>query len=571
MSAAGRKFLPVLGSLLVLSAFSSAQFETRSNTSIPSDPLGFAVADFNHDGKLDVATGTVTGAVAILLGRGDGTFRAPTYYELNTANDVAAGDFNGDGNIDLAVADRLGDNISIMLGNGDGTFQSPAQFPVNSQPTYLSVGDLNNDGNLDVVVCNSPYASVLLGNGDGTLQAPQDNNISFCSAPIGSLAVGKFNNDGNLDVVFVGYDAGVLLGNGDGTFQPVISYSAGTAPVSVTVADFNQDGNSDFAVADAYGGRIWMFLGNGKGTFQPGTNYEASFPAAVYAADLNADGIPDLVFLTQVQNSPLQQITVVLGKGDGTFEPATTYQTVKSAVSISVGDFNNDRNNDIVYSDEVGPVVGVLLNTGAVSFSPTTPLDFGTQFLNVTSKALNVTLTNTGVSSLSISGTRITGPFRLGSQTTCGSSVAAGENCTLSVQFRPSAIGTANGLLTLSDSASSKAQVIELTGVGTIVKVQPGKLNFGTLKVGTRSAPQTVTVTNVGSTALNISSITFTGSDHTEYSDTNTCGKQLGPGANCTISVTFAPLLKGTRVAMLQITDDGGASPQIVQLSGIGD
>lgn len=564
MSAARRRFLPILGSLLLLSAYSSGQFETRSTTSVPLAPLGFAVADFNHDGKPDVATATEIGQVGILLGRGDGTFRAPIYYKMNSAYDIAAGDFNGDGNVDLAVADRLGQDISIMLGNGDGTFQSPVPFPVNSQPSYLSLGDFNNDGKLDVVVGNSPYVSVLLGNGDGTLQSPKDFDASFCSVAPQSLAVGDFNSDGNLDLVLACDEATVLIGNGDGTFQPGVGYPAGI-PIAVAVGDLNHDGVPDLTVTSVFGG-LNVLLGNGDGTFQTAVYYSIDESGGPQIADFNGDGNLDVA----VGSGTPTVINVLLGNGDGTLQSPTSYPAGENS-EINVGDVNSDHKIDLLYTDLVGENVGVLLNTGVVSFSPTTPLDFGTQFLNVTSKALNVTLTNTGVSSLSISGTRITGPFRLGSQTTCGSSVAAGENCTLSVQFRPSAIGTANGLLTLSDSASSKAQVIEVTGVGTIVKVQPGKLNFGTLKVGTRSAPQTVTVTNVGSTALNISSITFTGSDHTEYSDTNTCGKQLGPGANCTISVTFAPLLKGTRVAMLQITDDGGASPQIVQLSGIGD
>ena len=565
MSAAGRKFLPVLASLLLLSAYSSAQFETRSTTLVSGSPLSFAFADFNDDGKLDVAAATEVGRVAVILGRGDGTFGAPTFYKLDSAYSVATGDFNGDHNLDLAVADRLGNNISILLGNGDGTFQPPRPFPVSANPTYLALGDFNNDGNLDVVVCDSPYITVLLGNGDGTVQAPRDSDISFCSAAPNSVAVGDFNGDQNLDVAFAGSnDASVLLGNGDGTFEPVFGYAAGS-PISIATGDLNNDGKLDLALTAVFGG-VNVLLGNGDGTFQSAVSYPVDESGTIWLADFNRDGNLDVAVAAGAPTAA----NVLLGNGDGTLRPATGYPAGTNS-GINVGDVNGDHQVDLLYADEVGSTVGVLLNTGAVSFSPTTPLDFGTQFLNVTSKALNVTLTNTGVSSLSISGTRITGPFRLGSQTTCGSSVAAGENCTLSVQFRPSAIGTANGLLTLSDSASSKAQVIELTGVGTIVKVQPGKLNFGTLKVGTRSAPQTVTVTNVGSTALNISSITFTGSDHTEYSDTNTCGKQLGPGANCTISVTFAPLLKGTRVAMLQITDDGGASPQIVQLSGIGD
>jgi hypothetical protein len=131
---------------LALAIKSPAQFETRSSSTIIYEPQAVAVGDFNHDGKLDVAAAVYyTGQVAVLLGNGNGTFQPSVYYtidsKLESVSFIAAADFRGDGNLDLAVADRLGLNISVLLGNGDGTFQSPVQYPTTPpmrQPLWRS-------------------------------------------------------------------------------------------------------------------------------------------------------------------------------------------------------------------------------------------------------------------------------------------------------------------------------------------------------------------------------------------------------------------------------------------------
>jgi FG-GAP-like repeat/Transmembrane protein 131-like N-terminal/FG-GAP repeat len=557
-----------------LSLAASAQFETRSSSPVTVNPLSVAVADFNHDGKLDIAAAVnYTGQVAVLLGRGDGTFQPAVYYNINSqlesVESVAVADFNHDGNIDIAVADRLGQNISILLGNGDGTFQSPVQFPTSAQPTDVIVGDFNNDGNPDLAICDEPYVSVLLGNGDGTFQAPLDNTVTFCSQAQGSVAAGDLNGDHNLDIVFAGYGAMVLLGNGDGTFQPAVEYPSGL-PQSVAISDFNRDGKPDLAVAD-YGGKIWIFLGNGDGTFQPGVPYAAgSFTAAVAAADLNDDGIADLVFLTLAQRLPWYAVTVMLGNGDGTFQPAVDYQTFENPSEIAVADVNGDHRPDLVIADYGGSAVDVLLNTGVVSFAPNTPLTFSAQFVGTTSNPKNVTLTNTGTATLSITSISRNKPFLLGSKTTCGTSVAPGANCTLSVIFEPTVLGLKTGLLVLKDGASTKPQVIELSGTGTTLTVSPAQLNFGSQKVGTKSAPQNVNVANTGHTAVSVTGVSITGSNYLDFSQTNTCGTQINPGASCTISVTFLPLTKGTRSAVAQINGPSGVVWQAVSITGTG-
>jgi FG-GAP-like repeat/Abnormal spindle-like microcephaly-assoc'd, ASPM-SPD-2-Hydin len=557
----------------------SAQFETRGASSpLPSLSFSIALGDFNHDGKLDAAVVdflTVPGQVAVLLGNGNGTFQAPVYYPVGfEPESVAVADFNHDGNLDLAVSGEtdLGNGcIFILFGSGDGTFQPAICLPLSAYSTFVAVADFNGDGTPDLLAADFPYISVLLGNGDGTFQAPI-NNDSFSPTPPDAVGIGDFNRDGKLDVVVVGSfytgsQATVLLGNGDGSFQLEASYPIVDAPNSVAVADFRSIGKLDLVIGSYLFSEIGVLLGNGDGTFQPQVNYLTPGTSSYLAtSDLNGDGKVDLV----VAGSTAGYATVFLGNGDGTFQPGVNYfVSASDSGYIVAGDLNGDRKPDLAVF-VTGNEVVVMLNTGVVSFSPTTPVSFAPQLIGTTSSAQNVTLTNTGTTALSISSTRVVGPFQLGSHTTCGSSVPAGGKCTLSAVFKPTAMGSVAGLLSISDSASTKPQVIELSGAGTVISFSPAGLNFGTQKVGTKSAPQNVTVTNTGSTAVSVTGVNITGRPN-DYSQTNTCGSQIGPGANCTISVTFAPIRTGKRYANVQITDSGGGGSQSVPLRGTGD
>ena len=554
----------------------SAQFETRSSSPIVYAPKSVAVGDFNHDGKLDVATTAYTyGQVAVLLGRGDGTFQSAVYYDLMDSEPywIAAADFNGDGNLVLAVASQLGNNISILLGNGDGTFQPPVQYPTTYfYLTYVAVGDFNNDGKLDLIIEDAPSVSVMLGNGDGTFQPPRDN-IMF--SPEGNLGLGDFNHDGNLDVAVPeppgSSGLGILLGNGDGTFREGPQYAVGSGGW-VAVGDFNGDHKLDLATFALGPDPIQILLGNGDGTFQFGASYTAAFPASITTADVNGDGKLDLLFLNTIFSNGTSQLTVMLGNGDGTFQPSVSYGSFDNySPDLAVGDFNRDHQSDVVIADYFGNAVDVLLNTGVVSFSPTTPISFTPQLLGSTSTPQSVTLTNTGKTVLSITSKQVSAPFKFASGTTCGSTVGPGAKCTLSVIFHPTTLGLKSGLLTLNDNASSKPQVIELSGTGTTLTVVPSQLNFGSQKVHTQSPPQNVTVTNTGSTAVSITGIAMGGAYPTDYVQTNTCGSQLDAGATCTISISFAPGFKGTITALAVINGPGGALWQQVPVTGKGD
>jgi large repetitive protein len=547
-----------------------AQFETRSSSSVLTSPVSIAVADFNKDHKLDAAVANFTGQLAILFGNGNGTFQPPLYYSVDYLESIAAADFRNDGNIDLAMVDGLNQYVTVLLNNGDGTFGSPSTVPLNGVPVFVAIGDFNGDHIPDLVAVQyipTFTISVMLGNGDGTFQSPVDTGSPVSYPAIG---LGDFNRDGKLDVAVAGDENGqltILLGNGNGTFTTGATYSAGTFPTYVSVGDLTGDGILDIVVTS--GGGLRVLLGNGDGTFRAGATYFTS-GGGTQTADLNGDGKLDLVLLTETQPSPWDRVTVMLGNGDGTFQPPAYYQQFQEGTFIAVGDFNGDHKPDLAVAVKLGNAVGVLLNTGVVSFSPTTPLSFHAQFVGTTSAPQNVTLTNTGTATLSISSISVNKPFLLGSKTTCGTSVATGAKCTLSVIFQPTVMGLKTGLLVLNDSASSKPQVIELSGTGTVLTVSPSQLNFGSQKVGTKSPPQNVTVTNTGSTAVSVTGVSIAGSNYLDFSETNTCGSQINPGATCTISVTFAPITTGTRTAVAQINGPGGVVWQTVSLTGTG-
>jgi hypothetical protein len=464
-------------SLGSLAPVALAQFETRSASITGQTPLSVVAADFNHDGKMDLATASVTRTleVQVFLGNGDGTFGPPTRYDVGAGSGpLATADLTHDGNVDLVVVNGGNDTLSVLLGNGDGTFQAPMNFATPPDPIALVLGDFNGDGKIDIATADvldnqgsCVCVSVLLGNGDGTFQEPPI--ITPLTVTPYSMAAGYFNADKNLDLAVPqdfgsSSDVQILLGNGDGTFTVGTSYPVGPSPQAIVAADFNKDHKTDLAVAEAEGMGVAVFLGNGDGTFQGAVEYRVYFASDLAVADLNADGNLDIAVASDVNPLKAGAAAVLLGNGDGTFQNATYYSVGVFPSAIAIADFNGDRQPDLAVAAQDSSRVYVLLNTGAVSLSPTTPIEFHGQKAGTKSKPQVVTLTNTGKTALTISSMKIKGEF--GMTSTCGTSVAAGANCAISIDFSPKSQGPLLGSLSIRDSASTKPQVIELSGTG---------------------------------------------------------------------------------------------------------
>jgi hypothetical protein len=201
------------------------------------------------------------------------------------------------------------------------------------------------------------------------------------------------------------------------------------------------------------------------------------------------------------------------------------------------------------------------------TFSPTS-LTFASQTVATTSAAQTITLTNGGNAALTLSALAASGDFT--QSNTCGTSLAAGANCTISVTFTPTASGARTGAITVTDNAAGSPQTVALSGTGAVaaagIQVSPSSLTFAAQAVGSTSPAQNLTVTNTGSAALSITSIAASG----DFSQTNTCGTSLAAGANCAVSVRFTPTSSGARSGAITLTDNASGSPQSVTLTGAG-
>jgi hypothetical protein len=612
------------GSVSVLLGNGDGTFQTEANYSTGQYSGFLAVADFSGDGKLDLAVsnnaeyGGIPG-VTVLLGNGDGTFGAAVNYIAGSyPAGLAVGDFNADGKLDLAVANSAvaggTPSVSVLLGNGDGTFQAAVNYGAGTQPLEVAVGDFNRDSKLDLAVTNenSDNVSVLLGNGDGTFQVAVNYEVG--PSPFG-VTVGDFNRDGKLDLAVTNVagngqiptGVNVLLGKGDGTFQAAVSYPLDFQPESVAVGDFNGDGKPDLAVAN--GNCVSVLLGNGDGTFQGATNfYSLAQDFSLAVGDFNGDGRLDTVVSNYgsstvsvlLQAPAISLSTTSLNFATQVVGTTSTSQTMKITngglqLSISSIVVTGSNTNDFSQTNncgsglapgasclirvnfaptQVGPrTASVTLTDNAVgspqtvslsgtgvtagpnaTLSPTS-LTFATQLLGTTSPTQSVTLTNYGAQSLLITSILPYGDFA--QSNTCGSSLGTGASCTITVTFTPTRGGTRTGRVAITDNASGSPQTVTLTGTGTVVQLNPTSLTF----FGSVTQLST-TLTNLGSTTLNISSITIAGSN--EFSQTNDCGASVGAGKSCTITVTF----KGTGFVSgaVSISDNGGGSPQTVAL-----
>ncbi|MDO7850967.1 T9SS type A sorting domain-containing protein [Hymenobacter convexus] len=457
--------LPHPLALLGLLAMSSAAHAQTAATFAPaatystgtaSLPYNVALGDLNNDGRLDLVTVNQGPETAgILLGQAGGGFGAAVAYSIGTNSRpvaVAVGDVNGDGNPDVVTSNNGSNSVGVFVGNGTGglspvvTYATGTSSSPNSAPAYVALGDVNGDGRLDIVVANNLTASVgvLLGLGGGGFAAVTTYSTGVGSQPVG-VALGDVNGDGRLDIVTgnsLPGTVGVLLGQAGGGFGAVASYSDGLSrPTTVALGDVNGDGRLDVLVDHETLNTVGVLLGQAggglalAGTYSTGTN---SMPTAAVLGDVNGDSQLDIVTVLAAGSAG-----VLLGQGNGSFGAITNYSAgaVNTPIGGALGDVNNDGRLDIVTVNNSSNDASVLLNTTAAAALTLTSL-------NPTSGAVGTSITLTGTGLTGATGVRFNGTaattFAVVNATTVTATVPTGATSGPVTVTTPS--GTSNGL-----------------------------------------------------------------------------------------------------------------------------
>jgi len=372
-------------SLTITHDAGAQQFQPVTYYHAGNGPRQVVTADFNNDGNLDLAVSLEDeGKVAVLLGRGDGSFLPPLKFRAQGAIGLAVGDLNNDGKPDMVVTRIAGSvgRLNVYLGNGDGTFTyQPDFYPSGLVPLGVVVADFNGDGKLDVAIANrwsrgegNGCVFVRFGEGDGKLGPAV--RYSVAGHPWG-LVAGDLNADGHPDLVvsednnfspFPKHSLIVLMNNGDGTFHQAAEYLPGEEEtLDAAIADLNHDGKPDLVVAESFGQRVAVLLGNGDGTFGSPTFYSTTSlgqaPTGVVVADFNLDGIPDIAF-GMYNGDPLADSGLLYGNGDGSFQsPIPILGNLDGGYSLTAGDFDNDGAPDLAIPILYQRKIAVLLNT----------------------------------------------------------------------------------------------------------------------------------------------------------------------------------------------------------------
>jgi hypothetical protein len=405
---------------------------------------GGALGDFNGDGLPDFAVvNSFTSTIDVLPGNGTGSFGTTISTPITLMpTTLLVGDFNGDGKLDLFGWNVDQENGTVMfLGNGDGTFTQQSSPSING--SYFVTGDFNRDGNLDLVTVTTTGLSISLGNGNGTFGA-QTLVYKSKTGQLYNPIVGDFNGDGILDIAIVEhigspteyYVLDMFEGKGDGTFYKTKTTTLPNVFTTGVAGDVNHDGKLDIV-----GNFDVLLLNNGDGTFNVSSIDAYS---DVQLVDMNNDGNLDIVGFGQLSGDNLPAISLQLGNGDGTFQPRLTWsaQSLGNYPQMGIADWNSDGLLDTAFPTDsyvVDTPFSVYLQTG-LNISPTL-VDFGQLKVGTNSSPQTITLTNTTTGALKLDAIKTTGEVaQFSSSTTCGTSLATGASCTITLVFSPTVV-----------------------------------------------------------------------------------------------------------------------------------
>lgn len=518
-------------------------------TTLLTPGTGALTATYSGDTTHSLAYSTLLGGETITATTQNGVTLALSL-ATTSPQAVAAGDFNGDGDTDLAVANYTAGTVSIFLGAGNGTFTIPAPPSIASgqNPNSIAVGDFNLDGKPDLVVSNGNSVTLLQGNGNGTFATPRTIASTAQTAAV-AVVVADFNLDGNPDVAFV-TDVGaigILLGKGDGTFPTGAIFGAGYSATSMVAGDFNGDGRVDLAVATGTENTVSVLIGNGDGTFKGAVTYASGeFASSIAVGDFNADTKQDLVVTDLNSNS----VGIFLGNGDGTFADAVFFAAGQHPGAVITGDFNTDGYTDLAVADELDNGISLLYGNGQGAFgsplsTPTggLPLALATGDFNNDGR-VDLATGNYNSNSVSILLGREPGPDLAIQSSHTGSFSTGQGGFTYTLTVTNSGNAPSSGTVTVIDSLPTGLTATAMSGTGWACTLVSLTCTRADALGATRPYPAiTLTVNvaiNAGANVTNTATVSG-GGDINAFNNTSTDATSISMVGQTVQTISFAP------------------------------
>ena len=436
-----------------------------------------AIGDFNDDGVEDLLTANLgANNVSVLLGTGSGSFaRASNLAAGSEPGSVAVGDFNNDDAQDFAVANRRSNDVSVRLGNGNGGFGAREDLHVGAdprapaEPRAVAIGNFNRGSNEDLFTANSDSStvSVHFGDGDGSFGLFPDRVFSVgSSAEPRDITVADLDGDGFQDFATANFDnnnVAVRFGNGNGGLSGSINVSAGIGPTSVATINADGDTLRDLVVGSQSDG-VRVLLGVAPRDYELSSLNTHADADSIAVGDFNRDFNQDFA-----SASPTNPPAVFLGAGDGAFDLGPDIDFgFGTPRSVAVADLNDDGVQDLVGA--LGGSVSILRNAGTATSTPGS-LGFGSLPQGAVSGPQTVTITNNGAAPLIVDGFEFIGAnpgdYFTGLDT-CNAPVVRGDSCTVAVRFAPQGQGTRTATLgVVSDAGTPANSTVTLVGTGS--------------------------------------------------------------------------------------------------------
>jgi hypothetical protein len=546
---------------------SSGKFPISTDYGIGFGPVALFAADFDGDRDMDFAVANRDGkSISILKNVGGKLLPRQDYPASNSPGAIFAADFDGDKDVDLAVLSKNSagkDVVVIFKNNGAGALLPGGEFETGGTPQALFAADVDNDGDIDVATANAAGSiSILKNNGNATFQRKTDysagkNPVALFAADLdgdGDADVAAANKDGNQIIVF--------KNDGQGNFQNKTNYSLTGAPASVWAADFDGDGDLDLATTAPASDKVSILKNKNDGTFPTRADLDTHGMIDIFAADLDGDGDVDLAAKTSNQ-----MIAVMLNNGDATLQAPVFYKGGLESLSLVAADADGDNDLDLALLDPINNKILILTNRDLLHTSRA-DLHFNNVYAGY-NKELSFKLYNDAKSSASITNIVSTNPkFSVTSAKTF--TLAGLDTAIVTVRYTPAAVGNDTATVTIFPSGFAPIR-LPASGAGVppgpVLEVTPAAVSFGNASVN-KTGDLILTISNAGVLDLTISNITLS---NPNFSILGGNKHVIAPNAYKLIAVRFkAPFLGGQADTLRIFSNDPTTNPAKVPLSGSG-